>query len=290
MNIAAVGDVHGHLALMYGVLGRWQNESGRRIDLILQLGDLGAFLPGSQLDQATKKFSQRDPEELGFAEFAGPAPPPTLLDPRPPLVFIPGNHEDFHYLEECERSAASAEVTYPVSQDRKIQAMRSGRIFNFSSGGDCVRVGGVGGVDNRPAKKGKHPRLHLREEDALGLAESGPGAFDILISHDCPYGLWSHNGEVAGSPSLRLLIEEVRPPLAFFAHYDRVGEWKIGATEVFGMGGCKYLPWGDWPLSPDGIAIVRWERGSPLVERLRPAWLQQSTRYNWRHWGRPAAR
>src|SRR3972149_4740339 len=98
MRIAVVGDVHGHLALLYAVLGRWQGETGRSIDLVLQVGDLGAF-PGARGDRATNRPAARDHEERGFAEFAGNNPPPTLLDPRPPLVFIPGNHEDFGYLE-----------------------------------------------------------------------------------------------------------------------------------------------------------------------------------------------
>jgi predicted phosphodiesterase len=60
MNIAVVGDVHGHLALMYAILGRWQQESGRRIDLILQLGDMGA---------AHQFFLTVAPPTMRFAEF-----------------------------------------------------------------------------------------------------------------------------------------------------------------------------------------------------------------------------
>ena len=34
-RIAVGGDVHGHLALFYAILGRWQRESGQLIDFIL---------------------------------------------------------------------------------------------------------------------------------------------------------------------------------------------------------------------------------------------------------------
>src|SRR5262249_21228997 len=129
MNIAVVGDVHGHLALMYAILGNWQIETNRKIDLILQCGDMGAFVPTSRLDRATIRRKDDDPEELGFGEFAGASPPATLLDPRPPLVFIPGNHEDFHFLEERDRATPPSEAVYPVSDDRKIMALRSGRIW-----------------------------------------------------------------------------------------------------------------------------------------------------------------
>ncbi|MGQ0702351.1 MAG: metallophosphoesterase, partial [Gemmatimonadales bacterium] len=113
MRIAVVGDVHGHLALLYAILGRWRRETGKPIHLILQVGDLGAFDPGSRLDRATQRHAQSDPEELGFGEFAGPNPPATLLDPRPPLVFIPGNHEDFELLDRCEAAAGGNATVSP---------------------------------------------------------------------------------------------------------------------------------------------------------------------------------
>src|SRR3990172_2001935 len=65
MRIAVVGDVHGHLALLYAVLGRWQGETGRSIDLVLQVGDLGAF-PDARVDRATNRHAARDHEERGF--------------------------------------------------------------------------------------------------------------------------------------------------------------------------------------------------------------------------------
>ena len=127
MYLAVAGDVHGHLALLYAILGRWQRESGRSFDLILQVGDLGAFASGSELDRATQRHARTDPEEMGFRDFARPEPPRTLLDPRPPLVFIPGNHEDFDFLARHEARAGASPV-YPITPDGKIQALRSGRL------------------------------------------------------------------------------------------------------------------------------------------------------------------
>jgi hypothetical protein len=286
MNIAVVGDVHGHLALMYAILGRWQQESGRTIDLILQLGDLGAFAPDSELDQATRRWSESDPEELGFAEFAGSSPPATLLDPRPLLVFIPGNHEDFDFLENCERATSEDEALYSVSQDGRIYALKSGRIWTFEAGDGEVRVAGVSGVAGRAHKKGRHPRYHLLDDDALRLAAAGPGELDILISHDGPEGLIAQDYRgMAGSSALRFVIEEMHPRLAFFAHYDQVGEWQIGPTQVYGMGKCGYVPAGRWPAAQDGIAIVNWGPEAKCVQRVRSGWLERTTRYNWRHWG-----
>jgi len=288
MNLAIIGDVHGHLALMYAVLGRWQKETGRRIDLILQCGDMGSFLPTSQLDRATKRWSEQDPEELGFGEFAGDSVPPTLLDPRPLVVFIPGNHEDFVMLDEREKAARPDQSTYSVSNDGRIHALRSGRVWTFAMEGEAIRVAGISGIAREPHRKGRHPRYYLSEADALRLAQAGPGSVDILISHDGPSGLFGSDYRgMAGSDALRLVIEETSPKLAFFAHYDREGEWSIGTTRVVGMGKCGYVPSGSWPIASGGFAIVSWKRGSVSVERLASDWVVTATRFSWRRWGRP---
>jgi hypothetical protein len=272
MRIAVVGDVHGHLALLYAILGRWQRESGQRLDLILQVGDLGCF-PHPGLDQATKRHAERDSEELGFAEFAGEKPPATLLDPRPPLVFIPGNHEDFEYLTACEAAADPVSAVYSVSRDERIMGLRSGRIWSFApdAASAPVRIGGVSGVAHRTHKKHLHPRLHLREEEALALAEQGRSSFDILISHERAAGITGgFRHDLGGSEALQLVIDAVQPRLAFFGHYDRAGEWQLGDTRVFGLEGCGYERWDAWRVKRDGIALVEWSGKDVTVERLCP--------------------
>jgi len=82
LNIAILGDTHGHLTLAYRVLKRWQEEEAQRIDLILQVGDFGAFPPPYRLDKATKRFAESDPDELGFtAYFHGEPEAEEILSP-----------------------------------------------------------------------------------------------------------------------------------------------------------------------------------------------------------------
>lgn len=287
MNIAVVGDVHGHLHLLFAILGRWQRESGRRLSLILQVGDMGTFMPDSALDHATKRFSARDPEELGFGEFAGDDPPSTLMDPRPPIVFIPGNHEDFEYLARSEAQVSESSSTYAVSNDGRIRALRSGRIYTFEDAGERVRIGGVAGAANLRKKAGRHERSHLKEDDAIELTGVGKHGFDILISHDGPDGLWS--GALRGgwgSAALRFAIEEVAPAFAFFGHYNIGAEWPIGQTRVIALSDCGYDRTPEQRIDRDGIGIVTWG-AEPTFERLAPEWLVDSTRQTWRHWGLP---
>jgi Icc-related predicted phosphoesterase len=285
MNIAVVGDIHGHLSLTYAVLGKWQIETGRKIDVILQCGDMGAFLATSQLDRATTRRKDSDPEELGFAQYVGANPPATLLDPRPLMVFIPGNHEDFSFLEERDRAAPPSESIYPVSDDGKISALRSGRIWTFGLGDERVRVAGISGIAGGSLKKSRHPRYHISDDDSIELAATGAGSIDILISHDGPTGVFTEGRlRHAGSSALRFVIREAQPKLAFFAHYDHPGEWEIGNTRVFALNKCGYVTTGSWPVTEGGVAIVTWNTDSAVVERIDADWLRAANRNNWRHW------
>lgn len=256
MNIAVVGDVHGHLALMYAILARWQKERQERIDLILQVGDLGAFLPTSTLDRATRRHAERDPEELGFTDFAGEQPLKTPLDPRPPLVFIPGNHEDFELLDRADLATPATQAVFPVSHDGRILALRSARVFEFASGGERVRVAGISGISER-GRKSVHPRVHLDEEDIVTLASNADGAFDILITHEAPAGLADGMRHGSGSGLLRLVVESTQPRFAFFGHHGRSGEWRIGRTEVRALADCGYRGSASCSVAPDGVVIVR---------------------------------
>jgi hypothetical protein len=285
MRIAVVGDVHGHLSLLYAILGRWRRETGKAIDLILQVGDLGAFSAGAAIDAATRHHAKTDPEELGFAEFEGERPPATLLDPRPPLVFIPGNHEDFELLERREAAVPAGQPVYPVSDDARIMALRSGRIWTFEHPGGALSVAGVSGVAGRAPKPHYHRRLHLADEDALALAEAGTGSADIVISHERPASVrGGFRHDLGGSESLQLMLESIQPPLAFFGHYDAAGEWAVGRTRVFGLTGCGYKGRGTGTVKRRAIVLVEWGSGEPSVEWLEPDWLPSTRPGDWRRW------
>src|SRR5215469_263157 len=103
MNIAVFADVHGRLLLAFKLCARWQHETGEKIDLILQAGDLGAFPEMSRLDRATIKYAERDATELGFMQHFLHHDPQVarILDQTCcPMIFVRGNHEDHIWLDK----------------------------------------------------------------------------------------------------------------------------------------------------------------------------------------------
>ena len=60
LHIAVIGDVHGHLRLMFQLCRLWQVQTGVHLDLVLQCGDLGFFPDPARLDKATQRFRWRE--------------------------------------------------------------------------------------------------------------------------------------------------------------------------------------------------------------------------------------
>jgi hypothetical protein len=151
--VAVFGDVRGHLRLMWKLCSYWQQAHGVHLDAILQCGDFGYFPQTGALDQATRRYAARDPEELGFANyFMSPEPlkkedrriREILLGAsdafgtvRAPMFWCAGNHEDFEALAAFvgERNLVSVDI-----YDR-CRLLRSGTCAPIAG----IRVGAIGG-------------------------------------------------------------------------------------------------------------------------------------------------
>jgi hypothetical protein len=76
INIAVLGDLHGHIDLALSILKRWEKEHGKSLDSIIQVGDLGYFPDLERIDSATKRFapgssSHRQPSETAGSGSTG---------------------------------------------------------------------------------------------------------------------------------------------------------------------------------------------------------------------------
>src|SRR5260370_26052893 len=104
MNIALFSDVHGHLRIILHMIRNWQIAHSAHFDAAVIAGDLGCFPDPSKFDKATKRWTDRDPEEAGFAKyFTTPvAEIERLFEPelgefsaiRCPILFVAGKQQN----------------------------------------------------------------------------------------------------------------------------------------------------------------------------------------------------
>lgn len=287
--LAIFGDVHGHLRLMFQLCRHWQLNSGIHLDGILVCGDLGFFPNVEQLDKATRRYVDRDPEELGFAHyFMLPSPlrqdpqlertlcgdPNDLNTVRCRVVFCHGNHEDFEALQAITRGS----VFSPVDFFKRVYYLRSGEVTQIRG----VRVGALGGApeeDDTVDAPVLSPVVSARAARRLRQK-----SFDILISHSGPHGVEG----CVGSRLLAEVITHCQPAYNFYGHYIHfVPPMTIGRTQCFWHADVNFQRVKGafvGPPEPGCMAVLCW-RGTHDHDysTVDAPWFREITARTWRH-------
>jgi Icc-related predicted phosphoesterase len=214
MIIGFIGDVHGKVFNAIAVAAMWQAVTGKRFDLLIQLGDLGAFPDTDRLDEAGKRYLELDPSQLHFQEMlqAQGRRAELLQKMRDsfagPIYFLRGNHEDFEYLNglKADHSPPSA----PVDPFDLYRYVPDGTVMEFGE----MRIAFLGGIETKvPDARSIDGRSYE------ALKAMGASAFDVLVTHDPPYGISiGFRGNLQGSKMVTELIADTQPAFHLSAH------------------------------------------------------------------------
>jgi Icc-related predicted phosphoesterase len=292
-NIAVFGDTHGHLRLLFQICRLWQRAHKRRLDAILQCGDLGYFPNPKAIDRATKKFAKDDAEELGFSRYfrqTGPTEDDPLLhrillgaaetldSVTCPFFWCHGNHEDFRALE------AAIENKNRVAVDRfnRLEYVRSGSLLDLNG----LSIGALGGGPERAQDS-------VRDTDAGGwrlVSEHAAKAllaqsFDVLLTHVGPQGVGGET-EHYGSNCVRRVIESCQPAYHFFAHHnDPIAPTSIGRTRCYWLNDVNFQDSPGGQINPGCMGVLSWDdEAKHTFHVVEQSWLTQLTRHNWLHY------
>jgi hypothetical protein len=228
MLICAAGDTHGEMVALYDGVSRLEAEIGRRVDLVVHVGDFGAFPDPAHLDEATRKHG--DSGEFRELVRAG------ARVPRP-TVFIAGNHEDFGYLGRHRADEIVPDLRF----------LPWGATFAFEANGERVHIGGVGGCygpsDYEKALLTGAARRHYCERDVQALIDAKV-RLDVLLLHEPPAGVVRELHAPEGfrprnwrieNRGLAELVATVRPRICFTGHIHGRTERRIEGVRVVGL-------------------------------------------------------
>jgi hypothetical protein len=292
LNIALLGDVHGHITLAYRLLKRWEREEGQQIDLILQVGDFGAFPPPYRLDKATKRFAENDPDELGFTTYLNGEPEAEeILATNAPehrkidadMVFIRGNHEDFIYLSELDGIDRGP---VPVDAFEKILYLKSGVPFVFEKNGHSVCIAGLGGISDRGEPVKYDGEEFYTKSDVKKLFSLGTKV-DVLLTHEPPFGSAAcifPKYENSGSPAAQEFIQDFQPAYHFCGHYHENGQelFTTARTKSYHLNAVGFLK--PHRVNPGCIGILQWQKKAALgFSFLDAVWLREFTKASFRY-------
>jgi Icc-related predicted phosphoesterase len=242
MKIAFLGDLHGRVFHALALIVAWQATMAEPLDLVIQVGDMGAFPHAEAMlkDEATRRYAAEDPAELGFCQLlqAEGALAESLRSIRQrlpgPIYFLRGNHEDVSWLRGLFQQGQKQ--TVGVDPFDLFHYVTDGVILEHNR----VKIAFFGGVEN--PEPGQVDAEHDRNA-YTHLLHMGAGAFDILVTHDPPYGISTgYQGQVQGSSRVLDLIEVVQPKYHIAGHLHTVlGSRQYGATTYIGLSGILLL-------------------------------------------------
>jgi hypothetical protein len=263
--IGFLGDLHGRALDGLVILLEWQRRSGRRFDLVVQVGDLGEPNPDPDAPHA-----RIDPGELDLGRLLGATGrrADSLRRARSllpgPIGFVRGNHEDFAWLRGLGPDGAADRFDL-------FRYVRDGTLEERGR----LRIAYLGGVEEESGDPSIDRAAYER------LVALGPGRIDLLVSHQGPYGSSvGYRGDVHGSPAISRLVERLEPRWQVAGHAHVVhGPRAFGRTTYLGLDGVVASPrW--YPektgFQPGGLAVLDTE-----AEQLRPVlddWLEASDR------------
>jgi predicted phosphodiesterase len=248
--VCGVGDVHGRLDRLAELVAGFEAHLGTPFDLLLQVGDLGAWPDHDKVDKATRRHG--DAGDFAAWRRDGRA------WPRPGL-FIKGNHEDFDFLARH----AGAEVL------PGLRHLPGAGVFEVGG----LRIGGIGGNFSpsdwpREARNLRdRARRHYTHDEVGRLALQ---RFDVLLTHDAPADAplrTRQRGYVIPTEGLVDLPYRCGANLHLFGHHHQRVVYRRGLVDVHGLAivgepgalaafryeGKVRVPQylGDWPPAPE---------------------------------------
>jgi hypothetical protein len=214
--IAFVGDMHGCALHTLGALVAWPPERRPLLDAVILVGDVGAFRTRAAFDREPgAHYAVDNPAQLDWFRVLDPDDDlrATLARARErlpaPLLFISGNHEEHAWLDGLHGDGP----VVTVDPTGLFAHVADGSVLDVA-GRQVGALGRIEWVDDRP--------FALDHAAYQRLWDLGPGAIDILVTHDGP----------ARSARVRALVERLRPRLHVSGHYHHAdGPLRYGPTE-----------------------------------------------------------
>lgn len=281
MRIAVFADIHGKILLPFKLAEIYQRTTGKKIDVILQCGDMGAFPYLESLDKATIKHIKYDRNELGFHDdFTKENPQIRLfLDTLElDMICVRGNHEDHDFLDDLEEEY-SQDSRFPIDVYQRVWVCKTGHLQTFEKEGEILTFSGVGRIGDRK-KRNEGKFIQEYEKKQIKRLISKTGSLDILLSHDKDDS--SERGY--GMPELREILDNVPASYHFHGHTGEPYNERLDDNGITTIVKIKELEFERNGALPYGCMVVLEKKGEDFtMEVVDEKITNPFTKHQWKN-------
>ncbi|MCY1663369.1 metallophosphoesterase family protein [Chryseobacterium sp. SL1] len=279
MKIALFSDIHGKILIPFKLVDLYQKETGRKIDFILQCGDIGAYPIIENLDKATIKHAQYDRDELGFHDDftkENPEIQSFLNELNINMICVRGNHEDHDFLDRLEKENPDESI-FPIDIYERVFVCKSGLEQTLETEDEVLHFVGIGRIGDR---KGRSEKRFIQDYERFEIKKllKTNNTFDVLITHDKDD---SQSGY--GMPEIREVLDNIIFQYHFYGH---TGEPFREETDVNGITQSikvRELEFNENGMLEKGCMIILTkENGELNIEIVDENFTNKMTKFNWK--------
>lgn len=281
IRIALFSDIHGKILLPFKMVDRYQSEFNKKIDFIIQCGDIGAYPNTENLDKATIKHAKYDRDELGFHDDFTVFHPEIehllkKLDVK--MICVRGNHEDHDFLDELEEKYPEDSL-FPIDIYQHVWVCKSGEIQRFQKNEDSVTYVGLGRVGDRKNRQEKK-FIQKYEFDKMKKHYKSKEVIDLFITHDSDDS--SEPGY--GSKEIREAMDQIPFQFHFFGHTGKPFSQHLASNGITQTIKIKELEFTDSGVLPENCMLILEKDGGEFnLERMPLSFTNVFTKHNWKY-------
>lgn len=279
MRVAIFSDIHGKILLPFKLVDLYQNETGNKVDFILQCGDMGAYPDIENLDKATIKHARYDRDELGFYDDFTKVNRDikTFLDKLGiSMICVRGNHEDHDFLDNLEKENFQSSI-FPIDIYKKVFVCKSALAQELRTENEVLKFVGIGRIGDR---KGRTEKRFIQEYERKEIKKllKTRDTFDILITHDKDDS--SQRGY--GMTEIREVLDNVIFHYHFYGHTGEPFKQETDYNGITQSIKVKELEFNESGILEKGCMIILTkENGDLTLEIVDQKLTNRLTKYNW---------
>ncbi|WP_159473720.1 metallophosphoesterase [Chryseobacterium sp. 18068] len=279
MRIAIFSDIHGKILLPFKLVDLYQRETGRKIDFILQCGDIGAYPNIENLDKATIKHAQYDRDELGFHDDFTKANKEikAFLDAlNINMICVRGNHEDHDFLDSLEKENSQNSL-FPIDIYNRVFVCKSGCKQTLEKENEVLNFVGIGRIGDRKGRTEKRFIQNYERKEIKKLLKT-KDTFDVLITHDKDD---SQSGY--GMAEIREVLDNVIFHYHFYGHTGEPFKQETDFNGITQSIKIKELEFNEGGILEKGCMIILTkENGELSIEIVDQKMTNKMTKFNWK--------